>query len=211
VQIDSVESPTQRALRASELSYRRLFESAKDGILILDADNGRIDDLLSFSRVGRAQLILQDVALAQLVAEVVAESRAQTAGRSITWTVRPLPHVRADRALLRMALVNLIDNAIKFSGGRAEASIEIGCTQGTPAATVIFIRDNGAGFDQRYADKLFGVFQRLHSQSEFPGTGIGLANVQRIIHRHGGEVWAEGVVDRGATFFFSLPTDGVLQ
>ena len=104
-----------------------------------------------------------------------------------------------------MAIFNLISNAVKFTGRRAEARVEMGCASGGDAETVIFIRDNGAGFDPNYVDKLFGVFQRLHTQTEFEGTGIGLANVKRIINRHGGRVWAEGVVDGGATFSFSIP------
>ena len=125
--------------------------------------------------------------------------------RNIAWEIHPLPAMRADRALLRMVLVNLMSNAVKFTGARTGAKIEIGCAPEGNGETVIFIRDNGAGFDPRYVHKLFGVFQRLHSQEEFEGTGIGLANVQRIIQRHGGRTWAEGVVDGGATFYFSIP------
>jgi len=164
-----------------------------------------IDDLLAFSRVGRSELRRTDVDLDELAREVVGEFRTETANRNIIWKIQPLPRMRADRALLRMVLVNLISNAVKFSSARAEARIEIGSTPGGGGGKVIFIRDNGAGFNPKYAEKLFGVFQRLHSQDEFEGTGIGLANVQRIIHRHGGRAWAEGAVDAGATFYFSIP------
>jgi len=164
-----------------------------------------IDDLLAFSKIGRAELRKTDVDLDQLIQETLQDFQVDTKERTIAWEINPLPHVQADRALLRMVLVNLISNAVKFTGGRVEAKIEIGCSPNGDGETVTFIRDNGAGFNPRYAGNLFGVFQRLHSDKEFEGTGIGLANVQRIIHRHGGRVWAEGVVDSGATFYFSLP------
>ena len=164
-----------------------------------------IDDLLAFSRIRRSEMKKTDVNLNALVQDALDDFKAETKERKIVWNIHKLPRVRADRALLRMVLVNLISNAVKFTGARAEAKIEIGCVPGSDRETVIFIRDNGAGFDPHYADKLFGVFQRLHSQDEFEGTGIGLANVQRIIHRHGGRTWAEGVIDGGATFYFSIP------
>jgi PAS domain S-box-containing protein len=164
-----------------------------------------IEDLLSFAHVGREELRKTDVNVDELIRETVLDFQAHTADRKIAWQIHPLPVVRADRSLLRLALINLIDNAVKFTGVRAEARIEIGGAPGGTDETVIFIRDNGAGFDPRYADKLFGVFQRLHSPDEFEGTGIGLASVRRIIHRHGGRTWAEGAVDGGATFYFSLP------
>jgi PAS domain S-box-containing protein len=168
-----------------------------------------IDDLLEFSRVRRAELQKMDVNLDELVRETLGDFQAETQGRNIAWNIHPLPVAQADRALLRMALVNLISNAVKFTGARAEAKIEIGCAPGGDGETAIFIRDNGAGFDPRYAGKLFGVFQRLHSNDEFEGTGIGLANVQRIIQRHGGRAWAEGTVDGGATFYFTIPKQPV--
>jgi len=164
-----------------------------------------IDDLLAFSRIGKSEMQKTEVNLDQLVRETLGDFQADTRKRNIVWEIHPLPAVRADHALLRLALVNLISNAVKFTGTRALAKIEIGCAPSSDDETVIFIRDNGAGFDPRYAGKLFGVFQRLHSQDEFEGTGIGLANVQRIIHRHGGRTWAEGAVDGGATFYFSIP------
>jgi light-regulated signal transduction histidine kinase (bacteriophytochrome) len=164
-----------------------------------------IDDLLTFSRVGRSEIQKTDVNLDQLVQETLGDFQSETKGRKIVLNVHPLPFVRADRAMLRLVLVNLISNAVKFTSRRAEAKIEIGCAPGKNGETVVFVRDNGAGFDPQYTHKLFGVFQRLHSSEEFEGTGIGLANVQRIILRHGGRVWAEGVVDGGATFYFSIP------
>jgi PAS domain S-box-containing protein len=164
-----------------------------------------IDDLLAFSRIGRAEVRKTDVNLDELVGEVVADFQTETKERNIGWKIHPLPSVRADPALLRMVMDNLISNAVKFTSARTDAKIEIGPFNGDDSETIVFIRDNGAGFDPRYSDKLFGVFQRLHSHAEFEGTGIGLANVQRIIVRHGGRAWAEGMVDSGATFFFSLP------
>jgi PAS domain S-box-containing protein len=163
-----------------------------------------IDDLLAFSRIGQSEMQKKGVNLDDLVRETLGDFQAETRERNIVWTIHALPTVRADRALLRLVLVNLISNALKFTGARTEAKIEIGCAPAGSGETVIFIRDNGAGFDPKYAEKLFGVFQRLHSQDEFEGTGVGLANVQRIICRHGGRVWAEGVVNGGATFYFSI-------
>ena len=206
----------------SEINLRHLTAISQSAKRMGDL----IDDLLDFSRAGRAELHKTDVNLDELVRETSGDFQVDTKERNIIWEIHPLPAVRADRALLRLALVNLISNAVKFTGNRAEARIEIGevktemgkaenrnkfqlstlLISALPQEeTVIFIRDNGAGFDPRYAGKLFGVFQRLHSQDEFEGTGIGLANVQRIIHRHGGRTWAEGVADGGATFYFSIP------
>jgi light-regulated signal transduction histidine kinase (bacteriophytochrome) len=164
-----------------------------------------IDDLLAFSRAGRVALQKSGVNLDELVGETLAGVQADTRERRIAWEIHPLPAVWADRALLRQVLANLVSNAVKFTGARAEAKIEIGCAPNTNGETVIFIRDNGAGFDPKYGARLFGVFQRLHSSAEFEGTGVGLANVQRIIRRHGGRTWAEGAVEGGATFYFSIP------
>ena len=166
-----------------------------------------IDDLLAFSRIGQAEMNKSEVNLNELVRDTLGDFATETKNRSVAWKIGPLPVVLADRALLRLVLVNLMSNAVKFTGTRTKAEIEIGCAPGADTETVVFIRDNGVGFDPRYAGKLFGVFQRLHSPDKFEGTGIGLANVQRIIHRHGGRTWAVGAVDRGATFYFSIPQD----
>ena len=164
-----------------------------------------IDDLLAFSRMGRHALSFQAVDLGTLVREVIGELAPEAAGRDIDWRVGDLPAVNGDAAMLRMVLVNLIANALKFTQPRKGARIEIGSLPGQDAEAVIFVRDNGVGFDMTYADKLFGVFQRLHRADQFEGTGIGLANVRRIISRHGGRTWAEGEVDQGASFYFALP------
>jgi light-regulated signal transduction histidine kinase (bacteriophytochrome) len=150
------------------------------------------------------------VNLEELVNEVWHDLRHFTDGRQIVWKVGVLPPVYADRAILRVAIVNLLSNALKFSRDRTPAEIEIGAEL-QDGAVVVFVRDNGVGFDMQQADKLFGVFQRLHQKYEFEGNGIGLANVQRIIQRHGGRAWAEGRVGGGATFWFSLPRNQEME
>jgi signal transduction histidine kinase len=163
-----------------------------------------INDLLSFSRMGRHEMSKKPVDLAGLVQEIIEELAPETQDRAVNWRMADLPTVSGDRAMLRQVLVNLLANALKFTRGREQADIEIGC-EPSDKETIVFVRDNGVGFDPRYGDKLFGVFQRLHRADEFEGTGIGLANVRRIINRHGGRTWAEGEVNRGATFYFALP------
>jgi PAS domain S-box-containing protein len=172
-----------------------------------------IDDLLAFSRIGQSKMQKVEINLDRLVRETLNDFQAATKERNIIWEIHPLPAVWGDRALLCLVLINLISNAVKFTGNRAQARITIGCAPGVEDETVIFIRDNGAGFNPLYTEKLFGVFERLHSNDEFEGTGIGLANVRRIVQRHDGRVWAEGLVDGGATFSFSLPkqTEAVMD
>jgi light-regulated signal transduction histidine kinase (bacteriophytochrome) len=163
-----------------------------------------IDDLLVFSRIGRAEMKRRDVDLNPLVDGVIQELRVETTGRNVVWNRHPLPVVDADPALLRQVFVNLLSNAAKYTRPKDPATIDIGYVK-TGDEDTIYVRDNGVGFDMTYVGKLFGVFQRLHRSEEFEGTGIGLANVQRIIVRHGGRVWAEGKSGEGATFYFTLP------
>ena len=163
-----------------------------------------IEDLLEFSRLGRKPLDVTSVDLAALVQAVVQELQQANADRTVAVTVAPLPPAMGDRALLRQVLTNLIGNAFKFTRQRPDAQVEIGFRDDN-GERVYYVRDNGAGFDMQYASKLFGVFQRLHPAADFEGTGVGLALVQRIIHRHGGRVWGEGQVNEGATFQFTLP------
>jgi light-regulated signal transduction histidine kinase (bacteriophytochrome) len=170
-----------------------------------------IDDLLSFSRMGRAPLTARALTQNTLVAEVLREGNFAVDHPNIKWKIGTLPAIDADPAMLRQVWYNLIDNAVKYSGKSPHPQIQIGSlspekpVNGSPAEHVFFVRDNGVGFDMNYVDKLFGVFQRLHGPSEFEGTGIGLANVRRIVTRHGGRTWAEGRVGEGATFYFSIP------
>ena len=161
-----------------------------------------IDDLLAFSRLGRKPLSRQQVATGTLVEKIVEQVKKQVEGRSVNVSVGEMPGAWADPALLNQVFFNLIDNAFKYTRRRAQAVVEIGSRE-IDGERVFFVRDNGAGFNMEYADKLFGVFQRLHRAEDFEGTGVGLAIAQRIVMRHGGRIWAEAEVDRGATFYFT--------
>ena len=176
--------------------------------MILDAANrmgSLVDDLLAFSRIGRAETQKTTLNLEELVKGVVGAIAPDTQGRNINWRIGSLPTCHGDPSMFRLVLANLISNAVKFTRMRAPAEIEIGSLNHSADEVIVFVKDNGVGFNMKYQDKLFGVFQRLHSQEAFEGTGIGLATVQRIVHRHGGRVWAEASVDQGATFYVALP------
>ncbi len=164
-----------------------------------------IDDLLSFSRTGRAEMKPRAINIQQIVEDVRTELSGETENRKIEWKIDVLPNAIGDHNLIRQVYQNLISNAIKYSGKKSAALIEIGCIHYQKEDDVYFVKDNGAGFDMQYIDKLFGIFSRLHRTDEFEGTGIGLANVRRIVHRHKGRVWAEAMEGQGATFYFTLP------
>ena len=158
-----------------------------------------VDDLLNLTRIGRQELKLQMVDLNPILSDIVADLSLDTEGRRVEWKISRLPPVKGDPALLKVVFQNLLSNAAKYTRKRPQALIEVGVE-----GNVLYVRDNGVGFDMKYADKLFGVFQRLHRAEDFEGTGVGLATVQRIIQKHGGHIWAEAEIEKGATFYLSL-------
>jgi signal transduction histidine kinase len=184
---------------------RRLLDLIHAGAIEMDQLTG---DLLDFSRLGRQSIARQSVDMEGLCREVLQSLEGELTRRRVELTVQRLPPVSGDPALLRLVLVNLLSNALKYTRPRDPAVIEIGVTRlADEANPVFFVRDNGVGYDPDYADKLFNVFQRLHHADEFEGTGVGLATARRIIERHGGRIWAEAAPEAGATFFFSLPPE----
>lgn len=201
--VELLQKRTGKALDEQSRHYVDTISAAAQKMALL------IDDLLSFSRMGRQPISFKQVALAPLVRDIIQEFEPNIAGRNIAWCIGALPAVSGDASMLRIVLANLIANALKFTRPRQQAQIEIGSLAGQNSEVVFFVRDNGVGFDMRYSDKLFCVFQRLHRDDEFEGTGIGLASVRRIIARHGGRTWAQGQLDQGATFYFSLPHTGI--
>lgn len=212
----SVSHDLRAPLRAVDGYSRMMAEDYagkldEDGLRMLDVIRsetrrmGRlIDDLLAFSRLGRQQIEHVKIAMQSMAQEIFEEQVAQDPTRNVRLNLHPLPPAYGSEAMIRQVWVNLISNAVKFTKGREVGEIEIGALEGEDGKQVYFVKDNGAGFDMRFSDKLFGVFQRLHSEQEFAGTGVGLALVQRIVHRHGGRAWAEGAVDQGATFYFAI-------
>ena len=179
---------------------RRYLSRIRDGTRRMGM---MVDDLLNLTRLGRKELSLQLTRLSSLLEEAIGDLQPEMAGREIEWRIGKLPFVECDPALLKQVFANLLSNALKFTRLQEHAVIEVGATTQDGRA-VIFVRDNGVGFSMKYVDKLFGVFQRLHRPEDFEGTGIGLATVQRIVHKHGGRVWAEGELNKGAAFFFTL-------
>jgi PAS domain S-box-containing protein len=179
---------------------RRYLSRIRDGTRRMGM---MVDDLLNLTRVGRKELSMQLTGLSSLLEEAIRDLQPEMATREIEWRIGKLPFVECDPALVKQVFANLLSNALKFTRTRERAVIEVGETT-QDGRVVIFVRDNGVGFSMKYVDKLFGVFQRLHRPEDFEGTGIGLATVQRIVHKHGGRVWAEGELNKGATFYLTL-------
>jgi signal transduction histidine kinase len=198
-------------LEEEAVEHRDASAQTLVGRILRSADRMRelIDSLLGFSRLGRCPVSRQLVDLGPLVNEVIEELSPEVQGRQVEWSIAPLPAIDADPSLLRIVLVNLLSNALKFTRDREPAHIEVFAVEGSHPAPVIAVRDNGIGFAAEDAERLFGVFQRLHSQTEYEGSGVGLATVKRIVTKHGGRVWAEGEAGVGATFFFSLGPEEV--
>jgi light-regulated signal transduction histidine kinase (bacteriophytochrome) len=170
-----------------------------------------VDDLLNLGRIGRHEVRLQVTGLDSVVSDVLRELQPETDKRNVQWKIGRLPYVECDPPLLRQVFQNLLSNALKFTRPREKAIIEVG-QEIRDGVSVVFVRDNGVGFSMKYADKLFGVFQRLHRSEDFEGTGVGLATVERIIRKHGGKIWAEAELDKGAIFYFTLgKSEEVLQ
>jgi light-regulated signal transduction histidine kinase (bacteriophytochrome) len=169
-----------------------------------------VDNLLSFSQMGRAHLRHSSVDMNRLMRDTIQELSGEIDKRTVHWNIQTLPPVHGDPEMLRLVVRNLLSNAVKYTRAREVAKIEAGARD-DGSEIIFWVRDNGVGFDMRYVEKLFGVFQRLHSNEEFEGTGIGLANVRRIVGRHGGRTWAQGEVDHGSTFYFSLPKEALIS
>ena len=193
-----LQAKSAERLDANGLRYLEIIAEAVQRM------DGLISHLLAFSRMSRQELQKSHFSMDNLVKKCLKEMELDLTDRKIAWSIGALPEAFGDPALIRQALSNLLSNAVKFTKNREETGIEIGSRPGHHG-TVYYVRDNGIGFDMKYVDKLFGVFQRLHSKNQFEGTGIGLANVRRIVERHGGKAWAEGMDGEGATFYFSLP------
>ena len=203
-------------LRAIDGFSRIVIEDYEDkldeeGVRLLNVvrDNTKkmgqlIDDILLLSRAGRQEMKIAELDMSSLAKNIYADFYQDTKGRTVIFSVDDLPRAMGDRALLTQVFTNLIGNAIKFTGDKDISKIEVGFNDDIED-NIYYVKDNGAGFDMKYYDKLFGLFQRLHTQEEFKGTGVGLSIVQRIISRHGGRVWGEGEVGKGATIYFSIP------
>jgi signal transduction histidine kinase len=198
---DLLEKDAGSRLESAERGYLEVIKSESERM------NKLIEGLLDFARIGHREIRFETVDLERVVKGVIAGVQLEHPEREISWEVHPLPTIDCDRELIKLVVENLIGNAVKFTRGRTQTRIEIGVLPNNDGneEVVFYVKDNGAGFEASGASKLFNAFQRLHSEKEFEGTGIGLANVQRIIQKHGGRVWAEGEVDKGATFYFSLP------